>query len=82
MLGEFKCDQHVFVYLFRKSLFFDINDSTEILSTQMRSFFANLFQNSIWKSRARRYIIIFMVNLVIFPKIRTFQVLNLLEAII
>ena len=82
MLGEFKCDQNVFVHLFRKSLFFDINGSTEILSTQMRSFLANLFQNSIWKSRTRRYIIIFMVNLVVFPKVQTFQVLNLLETII
>ena len=54
MLGEFKCDQHVFVHLFRKKLLFDINGSTEFLSTQMRTFLANLFQNSLCKSHARR----------------------------
>ena len=43
MLGEFKCDQHVFVYSFRKKLLFDMNDSTEFLSTQVRTFLANLF---------------------------------------
>ena len=48
MLGEFKCDQHVFVHLFRKKLLFDINGSTEFLSTQMRTFLANFFQNSLW----------------------------------
>ena len=54
MLEEFKCDQHVFVHLFRKKLLFDINGSTEFLSTQMRTFLANLFQNSLCKSHARR----------------------------
>ena len=54
MLGEFKCDQPVFVHLFRKEILFDINGSTEFLSTQMRTFFANLFQNSLCKSHARR----------------------------
>ena len=54
MLGEFKCDQHVFVHLFRKKLLFDINGSTEFLSTQMRAFLANLFQNSLWNCHARR----------------------------
>ena len=53
MLGEFKCDQHL-VHLFRKKLLFDINSSTEFLITQMRTFLANLFQNSLWKSYARR----------------------------
>ena len=47
MLGEFKCDQHVFVHLFRKKLLFDINKSTEFLGTQMRTFLANLVQNSL-----------------------------------
>ena len=37
MLGEFKCDQHVFVHLFRKKLLFDIDDSTEFLSTEMHT---------------------------------------------
>ena len=32
MLGEFKCDQYVFVHLFRKKLIFDINGSTKFLS--------------------------------------------------
>ena len=54
MLGEFKCDHHVFVHLFRKNLFFDINGSTEILSTQMRTFLANLFQKSLCKCHAQR----------------------------
>ena len=53
MLGEFKCDQHVFVHLFRKNLFFDTNGSIEFLSTQMRTFLANLFQNILCKSHAR-----------------------------
>ena len=53
MFGEFKCDQHAFVYLFRKKLIFDTNDSTEFLSTQMRSFLANLFQNSLPKCHGR-----------------------------
>ena len=38
MLGEFKCHQHVFVHLLRKKLLFDINGSTEFLSTQMHTF--------------------------------------------
>ena len=54
MFGEFKCDQHVFVHLFRKKLLFDINGLTEFLSTQMRTFLANLFQNSLWNCHARR----------------------------
>ena len=54
MLGQFKCNQRVFVYLFRKKLLFDINDSTEFLSTQMHTFLANLFQNGLCKSHARR----------------------------
>ena len=54
MLGEFKCDQHVFVHLFRKKLLFDINGSTEFLSTQMRTFLADFFQNSLWNCHARR----------------------------
>ena len=54
MLGEFKCNQHVFVHLFSKSLFFNINCSTEFLSTQMHTFLANLSQNILWKSHARR----------------------------
>ena len=34
MLREFKCDQHDFMHLFsEKKLFFDINGSTEFLST-------------------------------------------------
>ena len=37
MFGKFKCDQHVFVHLFRKKILFDINGSTEFLSTQMRT---------------------------------------------
>ena len=52
MLGEFKCDQHVFVHLFRKKLLFDINGLTEFLSTQMRTFLANLFQDNLCKSHA------------------------------
>ena len=47
MLGEFKCDQQVFVHLFRKKLLSDINGSIEFLSTQMCTFLANLFQNSL-----------------------------------
>ena len=43
MLGEFKCDQHVFVHLFRKKLFFDMDDSTEFLGTEMHTVLANLF---------------------------------------
>ena len=53
MLGEFTCDQHVFVHLFRKKILFHINGSTEFLSTHMRTFLANLFQNSLSKSHAR-----------------------------
>ena len=45
MLGEFKCDHHVFVHLFRKNLFFNINGSTKFLTTQMQTFLANLSQN-------------------------------------
>ena len=54
MLGEFKHDHHVFVNSFRKNLLFDINGSKEFLSTQMRTFLANLVQNSVCKSHARR----------------------------
>ena len=43
MLQEFKYGQRVFVHLLRKKLLFYINDSTEFLSTQMRTFLANLF---------------------------------------
>ena len=82
MFGEFKCDQYVFVHLFRKKLLFDINDSIEILSTQMRTFLADLFQNSLWGCHAIRKVIIFGSRLVIFPKIQTFQILKLLEIII
>ena len=53
ILGEFKSDQNSFVHLFRKKLLFDINGSTEVLSRQMRTFLANLFQNSLCKSHAR-----------------------------
>ena len=49
MLGEFTCDQDVFVHLFsNKSV------STEFLSTQMRTSLANLFQPSLWKCHGRR----------------------------
>ena len=82
MLGEFKCDQHVFVHLFRKKILFDINDSTEFLGIQMCTFLVNLFQTSLRKCHARRQIIFFGFKLVIFPKIETFQILNLLEIII
>ena len=54
MLGEFKCDQHVFVHLFRRKILFDINGSTEFLSTQMCTSLANLFQTNLWKCHARR----------------------------
>ena len=54
ILGEFKSDQNSFVHLFRKKLLFDINGSTEVLRRQMRTFLANLFQNSLCKSHARR----------------------------
>ena len=54
MLGEFKCDQQVFVHLSRKKILFDINGSAEVLSTQMRTFFVNLLQNSLWSCDARR----------------------------
>ena len=59
MLGEFKCDQQVFVHLFKKKLLFDINGSAKFLSIQMRKFVANLIQNSLWNCHARRLIIIF-----------------------
>ena len=52
LLRQLKCDQHVFVQLFRKN-FFDINPSTEFLNTQMRTFSANLFQSSLSKSHER-----------------------------
>ena len=42
-----------------KKILFDISVSTEFLSTQMRTFLANLFQNSLCKSHARRLIILF-----------------------
>ena len=54
MLEEFKCDQHVFVHLFRKKLLFDINGLTEFLSTQMLTFLANFFQDNPCKSHARK----------------------------
>ena len=54
MFVRIKCDQHVFVYLLRKKLIFDTTGSTEFLSTQMRTFLANLFQNSLWNCDARR----------------------------
>ena len=54
MLGEFKCDQDVFVHLVRKTNTFYRNGSTEFLSTQMRTSLANLFQHSMWKCHARR----------------------------
>ena len=38
----------------QEKLFFDINGSTEFLCTQMRTFLANLFENSLCKSHARR----------------------------
>ena len=47
MLGELKCDQHVSVHLFRKKVFFDINGPKELLITQIHTFLANLFQNSL-----------------------------------
>ena len=47
MLGELKCDQHVFVHLFRKKAFFDISGPKELFITQMHTFLANLFQNSL-----------------------------------
>ena len=50
MLGEFKYDQYVFVHLFRTKLLFDINDSAEFLSTQVRTFLA-LLQNSLCHAR-------------------------------
>ena len=78
MLGEFKCDEQIFVHLFRKKLLFEINDSTEFLSTHLRTFLANLFQNNLHKSHARRSVIILGVKFVIFSKIETFQILNLL----
>ena len=53
MLGEFKCDENVYVHLFRKKLLFDINGLTEFLSTQMRTFLANLFENNLCKSHVR-----------------------------
>ena len=49
MLGEFKCDEQIFVHLFRKKLLFEINDSTEFLSAHFRTFLANLFQNNLQK---------------------------------
>ena len=82
MLGEFKCDLHVFVHLFRKKLLFDKNDATEILSTQVRTFLANLLQTKRWKCHARRKTIIFGLKFLIFPKIQTFQLLKLLKIII
>ena len=54
MLGEFKCDQHAFVHLFRKNLFFNINGSAKFLTTEMDTFFANLSHKSLRKSHARR----------------------------
>ena len=54
MLREFKCDQYVFVNLFRENLLFDTNGSTEFLSKQKRTFLANLFQNCLGKSHVRR----------------------------
>ena len=71
-----------FCTFIQEKIIFDINDSIEILSTQMRTFSANLFQNSLWKCHARRKVIIFGFRLVIFPKIQTFQILKLLEIII
>ena len=38
----------------QEKILFDINGSTEFLSTQMRTFFANLFQKSLWNCHARR----------------------------
>ena len=43
MLGEVNCDQHDCVNLFKKKLFFDINEWTEFLITQMRTFLPNFF---------------------------------------
>ena len=54
MLGQFKYNRHVFVHLFRKNLLLDINGLTEILSTQMGTFLANLFQKSLCKCHAQR----------------------------
>ena len=73
MLGEFKRDQHVFVHIFRKKLLFDISGSTDFLSTQMRTFLANLFQNSLCKSHARRSIIILGLNWSSSPKSKHFK---------
>ena len=47
MLGEVKCDQLVSVHLFREKLLFDINVSTDFLSTQMLTFLANFFQGNL-----------------------------------
>ena len=47
MLGEFKCNQHVFVDLFRKKFVFYI-------AIQMRMFLTNMFQNSLLKRHARK----------------------------
>ena len=54
MLGEFKCDQDVFVHLFRKTNTFYRNGSRVFLSTQMSTSLAHLFQHSMWKCDARR----------------------------
>ena len=42
MLGEFKCGQDAFVHLFRKK------------RTQMYTFLANFYPNSLWRSHVRR----------------------------
>ena len=38
----------------KKKIRFDINGSTEFLSTQMRTSLANLLQTSMWKCHARK----------------------------
>ena len=68
MLGEVKCDQQVFVHLYRKNLIFEINSSADFLITQIGTFLANLFQSSLCKSHSRRLLIFIEVKIGHFPQ--------------
>ena len=73
VLGEFKCNQHVFVHLFRKKLIFDINSLTKFLSTQMGTHFLLICFKTVCSKvmqEVKSYFL--LLELPFSPKIQTF----------
>lgn len=55
---------------------------TEFSKPQICNFLAILFKSNLYKSHARRKIDVFESKLVLFPKIETFHIFNLLRIIV